>query len=177
MHPHLSHWTALWEFKTAPLHRLQSALQFEQYQESLPDSIFCNSTGQRFTQDAWKRFSQSSSLTAFLAALQYFLHVRHRKLGPGFISISPAKIIRINKFVPLEGLKLGNPSEHLRLPIFLVHAKLCAIPSTEVWRPTLQSGLESSSIDATEFVMAQIDATFHEGRGVESGKLKIMSVL
>ena len=95
---HLSHWTALWEFKTAPLHRLHSALQFEQYQESLPDSIFCNSTGPRFTQDAWKLFSQSSHLTAFSAALQYYLHVRHWNLGPGFISISPAKIIRINKW-------------------------------------------------------------------------------
>ena len=121
---HLSHWTALWEFKTAPLHMLHPALQFEQYQESLPDSIFCNSTGPRFTQDAWKRFSQSSHLSAFSAALQYFLHVRHWNLGPGFISISPAKIIRINKFVPFEGLKLRNPSELLRLPIFLVKAKL-----------------------------------------------------
>ena len=58
---------------------------------------------------AWKRFSQSSHLTAFSTALQYFLHVRHWNLGPGFISISPAKIIRINKFVPFEGLKLRNP--------------------------------------------------------------------
>ena len=46
-----------------------------------------------------------------------------RYLGPGFISISPAKMIRINKFVPFGGLKLRSPSELLRFPSFLILAK------------------------------------------------------
>ena len=53
-------------------------------------------------------------------ALQYFLQRRHWILGPGFISISPARMIRINKFVPFEGLKLCSPSELLRFPGFLI---------------------------------------------------------
>ena len=36
----LSHWTALWSFRTAPLHNPQSALQFVQYQDPFPDSNF-----------------------------------------------------------------------------------------------------------------------------------------
>ena len=33
------------------------------------------------------------------------------------------------------------------------------------------------TVGATEYVTAQIDATFHEGRGMENGKLTIMSIL
>ena len=51
------------------------------------------------------------------------LHKPHWNLGPGFISISPARMIRINKFVPFEGLKLRSPSELLRFPSFLILAK------------------------------------------------------
>ena len=48
-------------------------------------------------------------------------------MGPGFISISPAKMMRMSKFVPFDGLKLRNPSELLHLPSFLVHAKLMGV--------------------------------------------------
>ena len=48
---------------------------------------------------------------------------RHWNLGPWFISISPARMGRVIKLVPFEGLKLGNPSELLRFPSFLVYAK------------------------------------------------------
>ena len=52
------------------------------------------------------------------------LQRRHWDLGHGFISISLAKMMRISKFVPFDGLKLCTPSELLHLPSFLVHAKL-----------------------------------------------------
>ena len=83
----LSHWTALWPFRTAPLQTPQSALQHE----------------------AWERFSHSSHSRSLSDALQYFLHKPHWNLGPGFILISPARMIRINKFVPFDGLKLSIP--------------------------------------------------------------------
>ena len=35
----LSHWTALWPFRTVPLQRPQSALQFVEYQGPSPDSV------------------------------------------------------------------------------------------------------------------------------------------
>ena len=47
---------------------------------------------------------RSSHLTTLSAALQYFLQRRHWNLGPGFISISPAKMIKIIKLVPFEGI-------------------------------------------------------------------------
>ena len=109
----LSQWTALWPFRTAPLQRLQSALQFLQYQAPSP----------RFEHEAWKRFSHSSHSRILSDALQYFLHKPHWNLGPRFISISTVRMIRINKFVPFEGLKLRSPSELLRFPSFLILAK------------------------------------------------------
>ena len=90
----LSHWTALWLFRTAPLQRPQSALQFVQYQAPSPNIILKSSLSQRFEHEAWERFSHSWSLSD---ALQYFLHKPHWNLGPGFISIYPARMIRINK--------------------------------------------------------------------------------
>ena len=135
---HLSHWNALWPYRTAPLHRPQSALQLVQYQDPFPDSYPSNSFSSRFVHDVWKRFSRSSHLTNFSDALQYFLQRRHRYLGPVFISISPAKMMRMSKLVPFEGLKLRNPSELLHLPSFLVHAKLWAIPLAEPSKPILQ---------------------------------------
>ena len=113
----------VWPFRTAPLQRPQSALQFVQYQASSPDSILKSSSSPRFEHEAWKRFSHSSHSLSLSDALQYFLHKPHWNLGPGFISISPARMIRINKFVPFDGLKLRNPSELLRLPSFLILAK------------------------------------------------------
>ena len=119
----LSHRTALWPFRTAPLQRPQSALQFVQYQAPSPDSILKSSLSPRFEPAAWKRFSHSSHSRSLSDALQYFLHKPHWNLEPGFISISPARMIRINKFVPFEGLKLRCPSELLRFPSFLILAK------------------------------------------------------
>ena len=78
--------------------------------------------------DAWKRFSQSSHSTA----LQYFLQRRHWNLGPGFISISPARMRRVIRLVPFEGLKLRNLSELLQFPSFLVYAKKWDTPLLKV---------------------------------------------
>ena len=116
----LSHWTTLWSFRTAPLHNPQSALQFVQYQDPFPDSNFNSSSSPSLAHDAWKRFSQSSHSMTLSDALQYFLQRRHWNLGPGFISISPASVRRVIKLVPVEALKLRNPSELLRFPSFLV---------------------------------------------------------
>ena len=55
--------------------------------------------------------------------LAIFLQRRHWNLEPGFISISPARMIRINKFVLFEGLKLRSPSELLQFPSFLILAQ------------------------------------------------------
>ena len=120
----LSHWTALWPFKTAPLQRPQSVLQFVQYQASSPDSILKSSSSPRFEHEAWKRFLHSSHSVSLSDALQYFLHKPHWNLGPGFISISAARMIRINKFVPFDGLNyVISQTELLRLPSFLILAK------------------------------------------------------
>ena len=54
----LSHWTALWAFRTAPLHNPQSALQFVQYQDPFPDSNFNSSLCPSLAHDAWKGFIQ-----------------------------------------------------------------------------------------------------------------------
>ena len=92
-----SHWTALWPFRTTPLQR--------------PQSIY-------------SLYNTHSSHSRSLSdALQYFLHKPHWNLRPAFISISPARMVRINKFVPFEGLKLRSPSELLRFPSFLILAK------------------------------------------------------
>ena len=115
-----SHWTALWSFRIAPLHNPQSALQFVQYQDPFPDSNSNSSLSPSLTHDAWKRFSQSSHSMTLSDALHYFLQRRHWNLGPGFISISPARMRRVIKLVPFEGLKLRNPSELLQFPSFLV---------------------------------------------------------
>ena len=119
----LSHWTALWPFRTAPLQRSQSALHFVQYQASSPDLILKSSSSPRFEHEAWKCFSHSSHSMSLSDAFQYFLHKPQWNLGPGFISIFPARMIRINMFFPFDGLKLRNPSELLRLPSFLILAK------------------------------------------------------
>ena len=119
----LSHRTALWPFRTIPLQRPQSALQFVQYQAPSPDSVLKSSLSPRFEHEAWKRFSHSSHSRSQSDALQYFLHKPHWNLGPRFISISPARMVRTNKFVPFEGLKLRSPSELLRFPSFLILAK------------------------------------------------------
>ena len=116
----LSYWTALWSFRTAPLHNPQSALQFVQYQDLFPDSSFNSSLSPSLEHDTWKRFSQSSHSTTLSDALQYFVQRRHWNLGPGFISISPARMRRVIKLVPFEDLKLRNPSELLRFRSFLV---------------------------------------------------------
>ena len=50
----LSHWTALRPFRTEPLQRPQSALQFVQYQAPSPDLILKSSLLPRFEQEAWK---------------------------------------------------------------------------------------------------------------------------
>ena len=42
----------------------------------------------------------------FAGSFTVFLHSRHRNLGPGFISMSPARMMRVSRLVPLEGLKL-----------------------------------------------------------------------
>ena len=101
---HRTHSAALWPFRTVPLQRPQSALQFVQYQAPSPDSILKSSLSLRFEHEAWKRFSHSSHSRSLSDALQYFLHEPHWNLRPGFILISPARMIRINKFVPFEGL-------------------------------------------------------------------------
>ena len=105
------HISQLWPFRTAPLQRLQSALQFVQYQAASPDSILKSSSSPRFEHEAWERFSHSSHSKSLSDALQDFLHKPHWNLGPVFISISPARMIKINKFVPFDGLKLRSPSE------------------------------------------------------------------
>ena len=75
-----------------------------------------------------KRFSHSSHSRSLSDALQYFLHKLHWNLGPEFISISPARMIRINKFVSFEGLKLRSPSGLLWFPSFL----MLYLPSSEI---------------------------------------------
>ena len=80
---HISHRTALWPFRTVPLQRPQSALQFVQYQAPSPDSILKSSLSPRFEHEAWKRFSDSSHSRSLSDALQYFLHKPHWNLGPG----------------------------------------------------------------------------------------------
>ena len=65
----LSHRTALWPFRTAPLQRPQSALQFVQYQAPSPDSILKSSLSLRFGHEAWKRFSHSSHSRSELSTI------------------------------------------------------------------------------------------------------------
>ena len=149
----LSHWTDLWPFRTVPLQRPQSALQFEQYQAPSPDSILKSSSSPNFEHDAWKRFSHSSHSRSLSYALQYFLHKPHWNLRPGFISISPAKMIRINKFIPFEGLKLRSPSELLRFPSFLILAKHWDTLLWEFFKLILHSWFEPR--ESTPFIHFQ----------------------
>ena len=52
----LSHRTALWPFRTVPLQRPQSALQFVQYQAPSPDSILKSLLSPRFEHEAFFAF-------------------------------------------------------------------------------------------------------------------------
>ena len=139
-----SHWTALWTLRTAPLQRPQSALQFVQYQSLLPVSIFNKSSSPKFEHFAWKRFSQSVHSITLSDTLQYFLQRLHRDLGPGFVWMSPARIIRIARLVPFDELKRRNLSEFLRLPSFLMLVKQCEDPSANTLLPILQSKFGSA---------------------------------
>ena len=135
----LPHRTALWPFRIAPLQRPQSALQLHvvQYQAPSPDSILTSSLSPRFEHEAWKRFSHFLHSRSLSDALQYFLHTPHWNLGPELISISPARIIWINKFVPFEGLKLRSPSELILAKYWQWNFRLILI----VWVPGQGSGV------------------------------------
>ena len=87
----------------------------------------------------WDESAFRSHVTNLSVALQYFLHSRHMNLGPGFISMSPARMMRVSRMVPLEGLKFCRPSELLRLPSFLEYAKKCEILPEVFSVPMLQS--------------------------------------
>ena len=139
-----SYWTDLWTLRTAPLHRPQSALQFVQYQSLSPVSIFNKSSAPKFEHFAWKRFSQSVHSITLSDNLQYFLQRLHRDLGPGFVSMSPARIIRIARLVSFDELKRCNLSELLRLPSFLMLVKQCEDPSANTLLPILQSKFGSA---------------------------------
>ena len=65
-------------------------------------------------------------------------------LGPGFVSMSPARIIRIARLVPFDELKRRNLSELLRLPSFLMLVKQCEDPSANTLLPILQSKFGSA---------------------------------
>ena len=73
-----------------------------------------------------------------------FLQRLHRDLGPGFVSMSPARIIRIARLVPFDELKRRNFSELLRLPSFLMLVKQCEDPSANTLLPILQSKFGSA---------------------------------
>ena len=76
--------------------------------------------------------------------LQYFLQRLHRDLGPGFVSMSTARIIRIARLVPFDELKRRNLSELLRLPSFLMLVKQCEDPSANILLSILQSKFGSA---------------------------------
>ena len=65
-------------------------------------------------------------------------------LGPGFVSVSPARIIRIARLVPFEELKQRNFSKLLRLLIFLMLVKQYEDPSANTLLPILQSKFGSA---------------------------------
>ena len=65
-------------------------------------------------------------------------------MGPGFVSMSPARIIRIARLVPFDELKRRNLSELLRLPSFLMLVKQCEGPSANTLLPILQSKFGSA---------------------------------
>ena len=79
----LSHWTALWSFRTTPLHNPQSALQFMQYQDPFPDFSFNNSLSPSLAHDAWRRFSQSTHSTPYPMPCNIFCKggIETRNLG------------------------------------------------------------------------------------------------
>ena len=60
-------------------------------------------------------------------------------LGPGFVPMSPARIIKIARLVPFDELKQRNLSELLRLPNFLMLVQQCEDPSANTLLPILQS--------------------------------------
>ena len=137
-----SHWTDLWTLRTASLHRPQSALQFVQYQSLSPVSIFNKSSAPKFEHFAWKRFSQSVHSITFVRHLAVFF--AKTTPGPGFVSMSPARIIRIARLVSFDELKRCNLSELLRLPSFLMLVKQCEDPSANTLLPILQSKFGSA---------------------------------
>ena len=111
----LSHWTALWSFRTAPLHNPQSALQFVQYQDPFPDSNLNSSLSPSLAHDAWNAFHSPCIRRPYQMPCNIFTKAA-LKPWTGFISITPARMRRVIKLVPFEGLKLRNPSELLRFP-------------------------------------------------------------
>ena len=72
------------------------------------------------------------------------LQTLHWDLGPGFVSMSQARIVRIARLVPLDELKQRNLSELLWLPSFLMIVKQCEDPSANTWLPILQSKFGSA---------------------------------
>ena len=65
-------------------------------------------------------------------------------LGPGFVSMSQARINRIARLVPFDELKRRNLSELLRLPSFLMLVKQCEDPSANTLLPIVQSKFRSA---------------------------------
>ena len=65
-------------------------------------------------------------------------------LGPGFVSMSPTRIIRIARLVPFDELKQRYLSELLRLPSFLMLVKQYEDPSANTLLPVLQPKFESA---------------------------------
>ena len=53
-------------------------------------------------------------------------------LGPGFVSMSPAKISRIARLLPFDELKQRNISELLRLPNFVMLVQQCEDPFANI---------------------------------------------
>ena len=69
----------------------------------------------------------------------------HWNLGPGLISISPARMRRVIKLVPFEGLKLRISSELLRFPSFLVLAKHWDVPLVKFCNRSYIPGLSQQN--------------------------------
>ena len=110
---HVSHITL--PFKTARLHKPQSALQSAQYRVSIPNSMFQVQTPHSqvlnmLHENAFCRLHTPSPYPMFYST---FLQSLRWKLGPEFISIPSAKINNTAKFVPCEGRNVLNPSELL----------------------------------------------------------------
>ena len=85
-------------------------------------------------------------MKAFFAVCTFDHLVRHlavffakTTLEPGFVLMSPARIIRIARLVPFDELKRRNLSQLMRLPSFLLLVKQCEDPSPNTLLPILQS--------------------------------------